>query len=148
VRGKALASLSADGATVRFSLPSDAADAVLAEHPEATAVVRRGRAVGVTLAVPGLDVRVLDRLLHRAWAARAPKRLVAARTGVTKAEEADLPKIGAPATRALAQQGITTLDQVAERSERELLDLHGFGPRAITILREGLAARGRGFRSG
>ena len=57
--------------------------------------------------------------------------------------DGDLPKIGAPATRALASIGITRLDQVAERSEAELLALHGFGPRALRILNEALAAHGQ-----
>lgn len=54
----------------------------------------------------------------------------------------DLPKIGAPATRALVSVGVTRLDQLAGRSETELLDLHGFGPRALSILRDALAAQG------
>ena len=149
VRGTGVASLSPDGARARFSLPAEAADDVLAEHPEAEAVVRRGSVVGVTLPVAGLDVRVLDRLLHQAWEAQAPKRLVAARRADSPAGRAsDLPRIGNPATRALAQQGITTLDQVAEHTEAELLDLHGVGPRAIRILSEALEARGRAFRRG
>ena len=57
-----------------------------------------------------------------------------------------LPKIGAPATRALASIGITNLDQVADRSEVELLALHGFGPRALRILRDALAEHGRSLR--
>jgi hypothetical protein len=36
----------------------------------------------------------------------------------------DLPKIGAPATRALASIGVTRLADVADRSESELLRLH------------------------
>ena len=55
----------------------------------------------------------------------------------------DLPKIGAPATRALAALGITALDDVVDRSEAELLALHGFGPRALRILRDALAERGQ-----
>ena len=58
----------------------------------------------------------------------------------------DLPRIGAPATRALAAIGITRLDQVADRSEAELLALHGVGPRAIRILREALDQHGRSLR--
>jgi hypothetical protein len=54
----------------------------------------------------------------------------------------DLPKIGAPATRALASIGVTMLAQVPERSEVELLAFHGFGPRALGIVREALGARG------
>jgi hypothetical protein len=58
----------------------------------------------------------------------------------------DLPKIGAPATRALASVGITRLDALAGRSRAELLDLHGFGPKALRILEEALAERGLTMR--
>jgi hypothetical protein len=58
----------------------------------------------------------------------------------------DLPKIGAPATRALAAIGVTGLDDVADRSEAELLALHGFGPRALGLLRDALAERGQSMR--
>lgn len=61
--------------------------------------------------------------------------------------ESDLPRIGAPATRALASIGVTRLDQAAGRTEAELLALHGFGPRALRILAEALAARGMSLRS-
>jgi len=50
----------------------------------------------------------------------------------------DLPKIGAPATRALASIGVTRLNQLVDHSEDELLALHGFGPRALRILKEAL----------
>src|ERR1700674_1400666 len=52
----------------------------------------------------------------------------------------DLPKIGAPATRALASIGVTRLEDVAGQSETELIALHGFGPRALRILKEELPA--------
>jgi hypothetical protein len=58
----------------------------------------------------------------------------------------DLPKIGAPATRALTSIGVTRLDELVGRSEMELLDLHGFGPRALGIIREALAAEGKSMR--
>ena len=48
-----------------------------------------------------------------------------------------LPKIGAPATRALASIGVTKMSQLPGHTERELLELHGFGPKAIRLLREG-----------
>ncbi|WP_426756764.1 DNA-binding protein [Myxococcus sp. Y35] len=55
----------------------------------------------------------------------------------------DLPRgIGRPATSALAVEGVTRLDQVTRFSERELLALHGVGPKAVGILKEELAARG------
>lgn len=53
-----------------------------------------------------------------------------------------LPRIGAPANRALAAIGVTTLEQVAGRSRSELQALHGIGPHAIRVLEETLAARG------
>jgi predicted flap endonuclease-1-like 5' DNA nuclease len=58
----------------------------------------------------------------------------------------DLPKIGAPATRALAALGVTQLKQVTDHSEAELLAVHGFGPRALRILGDALAAQGLSMR--
>ncbi|MFD2355738.1 DNA-binding protein [Nonomuraea ferruginea] len=56
-------------------------------------------------------------------------------------EVGDLPKaIGRPTTRALANVGITTLDQVAGLSDTELNALHGVGPKAVRILRETLGS--------
>lgn len=56
-----------------------------------------------------------------------------------------LPNIGKPATRALASIGVTRLDQVARYTEAQLLDLHGFGPKALGILRSALEASGKAF---
>lgn len=63
----------------------------------------------------------------------------------TRSDDA-LPKIGAPATRALQAAGITTLSQVARRSEKELLAIHGVGPKAVRILNDALAERGKALR--
>ena len=57
----------------------------------------------------------------------------------------DLPKIGAPALRALAAAGYHRLDQLTQVSEAELLRLHGMGPKAIGILRQVLQERGLAF---
>nr|WP_231972315.1 hypothetical protein [Nocardiopsis alborubida] len=55
----------------------------------------------------------------------------------------DLPRgIGAPATRAPAEAGLTTLEQVAALTEAELSALHGVGPEAVRILREAMGERG------
>lgn len=62
-------------------------------------------------------------------------------------DESDLPKIGAPAGRALAEAGITRLEQLTQISERQLLELHGFGPKALKILRQALEEQGLCFRS-
>jgi hypothetical protein len=56
-----------------------------------------------------------------------------------------LPRIGAPATRALRAEGIWTLEQVRELSEEQLVALHGVGPVAVRLLREALAERGWSF---
>lgn len=52
----------------------------------------------------------------------------------------DLPDaIGKTAARELSNHGITSLEQVAEHSEEELLAIHGVGPKAIRILGGALA---------
>ena len=51
-------------------------------------------------------------------------------------------EIGKPATRALERVGITTLEKLASMSERELLGLHGVGPKAVRLLKLALAERG------
>ena len=61
--------------------------------------------------------------------------------------ESDLPNIGAPATRALANVGVTNLSELASWTETDLLELHGVGPKAIRILRPALAEQGLSFRS-
>jgi predicted flap endonuclease-1-like 5' DNA nuclease len=58
----------------------------------------------------------------------------------------DLPRIGAPATRALASIGVVRLDQVAAMREADVAALHGVGPKAITLLRAALADRSLAFR--
>jgi len=58
----------------------------------------------------------------------------------------DLPKISAPAQRALQSAGITNLKKLTEVTEDELLQLHGMGPNALGILRESLEANGLSFR--
>jgi hypothetical protein len=148
VRGKSVASLSKDGERVQFQLPEDDVEATVAEQPGAERIVRNGTPIGVSVPLAELDVRVLDRLLRRAWEARAPKHLVAAHGSDAPARRSsDLPAIGRPATDALALQGITTLAQVAEHTATDLLSLHGVGPKAIRILGEALAADGRSFRT-
>lgn len=61
--------------------------------------------------------------------------------------DGDLPKIGAPATRALAAIGVTRLDQLVDHTEAELLALHGFGPRALRIIKDSLAGAGLALRA-
>lgn len=59
----------------------------------------------------------------------------------------DLPdEIGKTAARELAHHGITGLQQVAEHSKKELLAIHGVGPKAIAVLGEALAAKGLDYK--
>lgn len=58
----------------------------------------------------------------------------------------DLPNIGRPATSALGQIGVRNVEQLSSYTEREILALHGVGPKAIRILRPAMAERGISFR--
>jgi hypothetical protein len=54
----------------------------------------------------------------------------------------DLPRVGAPATRALTAAGHLTLESLAGVVAADLLALHGVGPRAVRIINDALAAAG------
>lgn len=61
----------------------------------------------------------------------------------------DLPDaMGKTAPRALRHAGISSLAEVARHSKKELLAIHGVGPKAIRILEEALKARGLSFKDG
>ncbi|WP_298825832.1 DNA-binding protein [uncultured Planococcus sp.] len=55
--------------------------------------------------------------------------------------------IGKPAQRALLAAGYQQLQELTSATEQELLNLHGFGPKALGILRETLAEQGMRFKS-
>ena len=59
--------------------------------------------------------------------------------------ESDLPKLSAPAHRALAGAGISRLEQLTALTEAEVKRLHGIGPSGIDQLRRALAGRGLSF---
>jgi hypothetical protein len=63
------------------------------------------------------------------------------------AGQTDLPKLAAPARRALLGAGYTRLEQLTEVSESEVMELHGMGPNALRALRKALEERGLSFRS-
>lgn len=54
-------------------------------------------------------------------------------------------ELGAPAGRALDGAGITTLEQLAKRSEAEVEELHGVGPSALETLRDAFEVHGLSF---
>jgi 3-deoxy-D-arabino-heptulosonate 7-phosphate (DAHP) synthase len=53
-----------------------------------------------------------------------------------------LPKIGAPATRALTNAGYTSLRQLAGVPRADLAALHGMGPKALGIIESALQEHG------
>jgi DNA-directed RNA polymerase alpha subunit len=58
----------------------------------------------------------------------------------------DLPKLAASARRALENANIRGLDDLANRSESDIADLHGVGPNALKQLKASLKAKGLSFR--
>jgi hypothetical protein len=61
-------------------------------------------------------------------------------------EGTDLPKLAAPARRALASAGYTRLEDLTKAKESEVMRLHGMGPNAMAALREAMKERGLSFR--
>jgi predicted Fe-Mo cluster-binding NifX family protein len=57
----------------------------------------------------------------------------------------DLPKLAAPARRALASAGLTSLDKLARAREADVMALHGMGPNALATLKTAMKARGLAF---
>ena len=91
----------------------------------------------------------------RVW--RPPLRLglsalvllcVGVRTRMMGTDGIDLPKLGAPARRALIGAGYTRLKDLTKVKESEILRLHGMGPKAMRVLRDVLTERGLSFRDG
>ena len=60
-------------------------------------------------------------------------------------QESDLPRLSAPAHRALAGAGIQRLEQLTKFTEAEIGKLHGLGPNALDQLRHSLVERGLSF---
>lgn len=63
-----------------------------------------------------------------------------------KPEEEFLAALSAPARRALQHNGITTLQQLAAFSKREILAFHGMGPASIPALTNALSKAGLSFK--
>lgn len=66
---------------------------------------------------------------------------------MTNEPRSDLPKLPAPARRALARAGYSTPEQLAQAKETELAQLHGMGPKAMDALRDSLHKRGGSFKT-
>ena len=63
-----------------------------------------------------------------------------------KPESRFLSLLSAPARRALENNGITTIKELSNFSETELLKFHGLGKSSIPKLRNALRAKGLSFR--
>jgi DNA-directed RNA polymerase alpha subunit len=61
-------------------------------------------------------------------------------------QENNFPEISQPALRALRGAGYTRLEHLTNVSEKDLLKLHGMGPKALGILREALKEKGLSFK--
>lgn len=71
-----------------------------------------------------------------------PKARTAA-DAVTNAIQANLPAgLSKPALRALAGLGVQNTQQLSRYSAKELLALHGMGPKGVRIIEAALAERG------
>jgi len=58
-----------------------------------------------------------------------------------------LSELAAPARRALANKGITTVEQLATFSQKEILQLHGIGKSSLPKLQQALAAQKLTFKT-
>jgi hypothetical protein len=61
-------------------------------------------------------------------------------------EVSDIPKIGAPAQRALAAAGVKQLKDLTKYSEQEVSLWHGIGPNTLGKLRQAMAEKGFSFK--
>lgn len=64
-----------------------------------------------------------------------------------KPKDSFLSLLVAPARRALETKGITTLRQLSNFSEYEILQLHGMGPSTIPKLKKALKENGLNFKN-
>jgi hypothetical protein len=63
--------------------------------------------------------------------------------------KSDLPSgLSNPAQQALAAAGYTQLEQFTRVSEKEILKLHGMGPKGLHVIRCALADKGLAFAAG
>jgi hypothetical protein len=60
----------------------------------------------------------------------------------------DLPKLAAPARRALASAKIAKLEDLARHAEAKVMELHGMGPNAMAALKAEMKKHGLSFRAG
>lgn len=64
-----------------------------------------------------------------------------------KPEEGFLSVLSAPARRALEHNGINSLEQLSNHTEKEIMKFHGMGPASLPKLRAALEEKGLSFKS-
>ncbi|HEX5839564.1 MAG TPA: RNA polymerase alpha subunit C-terminal domain-containing protein [Anaerolineales bacterium] len=62
-----------------------------------------------------------------------------------KPESGFLSMLSTPARGALVHAAISTLTELSKHSEKEILNLHGVGPKTLPILRQALSDAGLAF---
>lgn len=65
--------------------------------------------------------------------------------GSTIPSTSDLPRLAAPARRALASAGIASLLDLSRIREADVMALHGMGPNALATLKSAMKAKGVSF---
>ncbi|UYO02283.1 DNA-directed RNA polymerase subunit alpha C-terminal domain-containing protein [Paenibacillus sp. PSB04] len=55
--------------------------------------------------------------------------------------------LASPARNALQHHGITSLEELSKYTEKEILKIHGMGPKSLPILRSALEENGLSFKS-
>lgn len=76
---------------------------------------------------------------------RSPRKRAAANRRTDTIQAAFPSGLAKPALRALAGAGCTRLEDLQHISESELAALHGMGPKALSLLRTAMRARGLKF---
>lgn len=64
----------------------------------------------------------------------------------SKPDSGFLSLLSAPARRALEHNGITSLQQLSQYSEKEIMKFHGMGPASLPKLRGALQEQGLSFK--
>lgn len=63
-----------------------------------------------------------------------------------KPESGFLSKLYSPARNALLNAGIDTIEKLSNYTEKEILQIHGMGPKSIPILKASLEEEGLSFK--
>jgi len=83
------------------------------------------------------EIRYLDKLIDELAKGKVMEKILR-----TELQSSDFPQtMGKVAPRELTANGIQTLKQAAQYTEKELLAIHGVGPKAVRIIKEELAKR-------